>query len=157
MKKKLVIIGIIFLILTVGLSGCNGDNDLKLDIEEWTYDECCVNLYGKAKLYYQDSWALNGSVFFDVEPKGPAVGELTEVPIDKYGGTGNIYLGLIYLYKDKDPTSVKIIASGHIWDQPNPGNYSHYSQHSTLTFNQASNNGTRNSFSWAPYFEFNFN
>jgi len=136
MNNKLTIIGITFILISIGLSGCteNGSDN----IVEGTYDSVTVAVYAKIDIKNDDGEEMTPNVTINV--KGP---KSTNSFQYSHGG-GLMFCESIVLH-EKD---FVVVTATHLDE------LGAFSDAKTLTFEVASDSGRRESYSWGPEISF---
>ena len=133
MKKKIVVIGICFILLSIGFSGCN-ENDSEI-IAEGTYDYVTVAVYARIDITNDKYEEMTPNVTINV--KGPK----STNSYQYYPGGGLMFCESIVLHENDN-----IVLTATHFDGLGLSFYDAV----TLTFESASQKGRRNSYSWGP-------
>lgn len=130
MKNKIVVIGICFILLSIGFSGCN-ENDSEI-IAEGTYNYVTVAVYATIEITNDEYEKMTPNVTINVN------GPKSTNSFQYYPGGGLTFCESIVLHENEN-----IVLTGIHSDELGT-----FSDGATLTFEHASQKGRRNSYSW---------
>lgn len=132
MKNKIVVIGICFILLSIGLSGCD-DNGSEI-IAEGTYDYVTVAVYATIEITNDKYEKMTPNVTINVN------GPKSTNTFQYYPGGGLMFCESIVLHENEN-----IVLTATHSDELGT-----FSDGATLNFESASQKGRRNSYSWGP-------